>query len=527
MREHDKYERRVGTVVDGRWRVDSLLGWGTTSAVYAATHRNGHRAALKILHQSLCTDAAVTERFLREARIANAIKHRAIVTISDDGVTGEGCTYLVMELLEGMTLEAMREKRGGRISAEELAPIAEDLLSALAAVHNAGVVHRDLKPQNVFMTKSGSVKLLDFGTARVFDPDGPASVASVYIKGFAIGAPEFMAPEQARGARDDVDSRSDVWSLGAMMFTLLSGEHVHQGSDSQDRMLAAGSQPARSLATAAPSVDERIVTVVDRALAFTKDERWPDARAMRLAFREAIVGAMPTMRDLRAFTDTGDHEIVSSPGTLSMSDSTLAASASAPEGPPSLAVPIPSRECNTTSARFEVPAVTSTQSTKRAGGSIPVSALVLGLGAMAAVLFIVIFFVGTDDGSKVRQGTAAPPQETPSPVTNGTQVSPTPSFIVISAPDVPGATDKPKATWDPKSPEAQRAFWEKQKADAKTKAEAEAKAKARLEGAAPPQAEQKVEKPAAASETTSGGAAETSDTAEPKNGVAPQAAEAP
>src|SRR4051794_34220128 len=169
MRERERYEKRVGTVVDGRWRVDSLLGWGSTSAVYGATHRNGHRAALKILHQTLCGDREVMERFLREAGIANAIKHRSIVPIRDDGTTEEGCAYLILELLEGDTLDALRDKKTGRIELETLAPIADELMSAISAVHAAGIIHRDLKPQNVFITRSNELKLLDFGTARIFD----------------------------------------------------------------------------------------------------------------------------------------------------------------------------------------------------------------------------------------------------------------------------------------------------------------------------------------------------------------------
>jgi eukaryotic-like serine/threonine-protein kinase len=324
MREREKYEKRVGSVVDGRWRIDSLLGWGSTSAVYEATHRNGHRAALKILHLSLCSDPVMTERFLREAGIANAIKHRATVPIRDDGMTEEGCAYLVLELLEGETLDARRERRGGRIALEDFAQIFEELMSAISAVHAAGVVHRDLKPQNVFVTKGGELKLLDFGTARIFDR---AAGSKLSMQGLVIGTPAFMSPEQAKGARAEVDALSDVWSLGAMIFTLLSGEYVHVGRDAQARLLAAASKHARPLSSVAPSVDDRVAAVVDRALAYEKSERWPDVQAMRIAFRVAVVAAMPTLRDLEVFADVLDGEDLedeTTPGTLSMSSPSLA-----------------------------------------------------------------------------------------------------------------------------------------------------------------------------------------------------------
>lgn len=519
MREREKYEKRVGTVVDARWRVDSLLGWGSTSAVYAATHRNGHRAALKILHQSLCSDPVALQRFMREAGIANAIKHRAIVTINDDGVTDEGCAYLVVELLDGDTLEAMRERAKGRLSVEDLAPIAEELLSAIAAVHAAGVVHRDLKPQNVFITKKGELKLLDFGTARIFDR---AAGSPLSVQGLVIGTPAFMSPEQARGARSEVDAKSDVWSLGAMMFTLLSGELVHAGKDAHQRLLAAASNAARPLSTVAPSVDDRVAAVIDRALAYSKEDRYPDVRAMRIAFRQAVVAAVPTMRDQKAFADVTleDPESSrpeSSPGTVSLSDPTRVMAAAAAQDsapPPSMAMKIPDLPRSGGSGPFDVPAVSSTQDLRKVGGGIPLPALVLGLGAIAAVLVIVFFFVG-DDGAKRAAASAAgpPPAETTSPVAHGTQVSPTPSFIVIEAPDVPGASPALRNAQDPKKLEADRAFWEaKQKADAKAKAKADAEAKAKAKAEASPETTPETT-------ATSGGAAEA---AQPKNGVAPQ-----
>ncbi len=418
MRDRERYEKRVGTVVDGRWRVERLLGLGSTSAVYAATHRNGHRAALKILHRSLCSDTSMLERFLGEAGIANAIKHRAIVPIRDDGTTEDGCTYLVVELLEGDTLEALRERRKGRLEVEELAPIAEELMSALAAVHAAGVVHRDLKPQNVFLTGTGELKLLDFGTARIFDR---AAGSAVSAAGMVIGTPAFMSPEQAKGARAEVDAQSDVWSLGAMLFTLLSGEYVHLGRDAHARLLTAASKPARKLADVAPSIDDRVATVIDRALAFAKEERWADVRAMRVAFREAVVASCPTMRDLTVFA------------AASLTGATFSVS------PPPLRSVLPPAQVDERASESEIPSVSSTQRIARVRTGIPVPALVLGIGAMAAVVMLVAFFVHGGDAST--RGAAAGLAD-PTKVAAAPPVAPASSFIVIEAPDPPAAEKK-------------------------------------------------------------------------------------
>ncbi len=434
MRDRERYEKRVGTVVDARWRVDSLLGWGSTSAVYAATHRNGHRAALKILHQSLCSDPAMTERFLREAGIANAIKHRAIVPIRDDGKTGEGCAYLVVELLEGETLEAIRARKKGRIEIEELASIADDLLSAIAAVHAAGVIHRDLKPSNVFITQSGELKLLDFGTARILDRAGASAVS---VAGLVIGTPAFMSPEQARGLREEVDAQSDVWSLGAMIFTLLSGEPVHVGRDAHARLLAAASKPARKLADVAPLIDDRIATVVDRALEFAKPDRWADVQAMRVAFRHAIASAVPSMRALEAFAHAGDED-ASSAGTVSLSDPTLGVASDASLAiatPLASVVAVPPRA---PSSESEMLGVSSTHAVRRLRAGIPLPSLAIGVGAMAAVVLLVVFFVSGGDEPRNR-ATGAPPPEPAATVSAASIGVPPPadSFIVISAPDEP------------------------------------------------------------------------------------------
>ena len=277
-------ERRVGTVIGAKWRVDAMLGSGSMAAVYAVTHRNGARAALKILHPTLCTDPAVCERFLGEGYLTNSVKHPGIVRVLDDGVTDDGCVFLVMDLLEGETLESLRQLRGGRIDLVDTLDIADRLMDVLHAVHTAGIIHRDLKPQNVFVCNDSTVKLLDFGVARVFDR---ASQSKLSMFGLVLGTPSFMSPEQALGSRDKVDHRSDIWSLGATVFTALTGETVHLGANVQAKLLAAATVKARSISMVMPNLPPAIAAHIDMALRFKKEERWQSVDAMRRAIRDA------------------------------------------------------------------------------------------------------------------------------------------------------------------------------------------------------------------------------------------------
>ncbi|MDB4934156.1 MAG: Serine/threonine-protein kinase PknB [Labilithrix sp.] len=277
-------ERRVGTIIGGKWRVDALLGSGSMAAVYAVTHRNGARAALKILHPTLCTDPAVCERFLGEGYLANSVKHSGIVRVLDDGVTDDGCVFLTMDLLDGDTLEALRQKRGNRIPIPEALDLADKLMDVLSAVHAAGIIHRDLKPQNVFVCDDGVLKLLDFGVARVFDR---TSQSALSMFGLVLGTPSFMSPEQALGSRDKVDHRSDIWSFGATIFTALTGETVHLGANVQAKLLAAATVKARSISMVMPELPPGIAAAIDMALRFKKEDRWQSVDAMRRAFREA------------------------------------------------------------------------------------------------------------------------------------------------------------------------------------------------------------------------------------------------
>ena len=282
-------EGRVGHTLHEKWRLDVLLGVGGTAAVYAATHRNGSRAAVKVLHPEASSNAFVRDRFLWEGYVANAVGHDAAVRVIDDDVADDGSLFLVTELLDGETLEERRVRLGGTLPQAEVLLVADQLLEMLTAAHTKGIVHRDLKPENVFLTRAGQVKVLDFGIAR--HGDGAAATALIRA-GTMIGTPSYMAPEHARGQFDELDERSDLWSCGATMFRLLSGRGVHEGDTLEEEIANARVKPALPLATVAPEVHEDIARVVDRALAFEKDKRWTDAAEMRAAVREAYFQAV-------------------------------------------------------------------------------------------------------------------------------------------------------------------------------------------------------------------------------------------
>ncbi len=272
---------RVGRLIRDRWHLDELLGVGGMAAVYAATHRNGKRVAIKMMHPELSHHADARRRFIDEGYLANRVAHTGVVSIIDDEIAEDGSAFLVMDLLEGETLD-IRITRNERLEALEFLGLMDDLLDVLAAAHAKGIVHRDIKPNNIFVTRTGQVKLLDFGIARLADASRPNTTGS----GSTVGTPAFMAPEQARGRSDELDGRTDIWAVGATMFVALTGRSVHEADTNNEQLLAAMTQPAPSIGSVLPGLPKALVDLIDRALAFEKDARWSDARAMQCALRE-------------------------------------------------------------------------------------------------------------------------------------------------------------------------------------------------------------------------------------------------
>ncbi|MDI1443427.1 serine/threonine-protein kinase [Polyangium sp. 6x1] len=284
---------RVGQVLRGKWRLDHLLGVGGTACVYAATHRNGKRGAVKLLRPEFATDEEARHRFLREGYVANRIEHPGAVAVLDDDTAEDGAVFLVMELLEGQNLEERgRSQPGGRLHPSEVAFVAERLLDVLAAAHDKGIVHRDLKPENVFLTRTGQVKILDFGIARMRDNTAVGGVGRATEVGSVMGTPAFMPPEQALGHTAEIDARTDLWALGAVMYYALSGRLVHEAETVNKVLLLAMTRQAPPIASIVPGLPSSFCEVVDHALAFDRQRRWPDARAMQRALR-AVMQHMP------------------------------------------------------------------------------------------------------------------------------------------------------------------------------------------------------------------------------------------
>lgn len=223
--EADMVDPLIGSVVDGRYRIEGLLGEGGMGVVYEVTHQAlNKRLALKVLRGEMATDEVVVQRFVQEAQSASAIGHPNIVDISDFGTMADGSAFFVMEYLEGESLS-------DRMSREPLRPsetlgVLEQVSSALAAAHARGIVHRDLKPDNIQLIPRANselfVKILDFGIAKV----GGAN-SKLTRTGTVFGTPHYMSPEQAAG--QSVDARADIYALGVILYEMLTGKVPFEG----------------------------------------------------------------------------------------------------------------------------------------------------------------------------------------------------------------------------------------------------------------------------------------------------------
>jgi eukaryotic-like serine/threonine-protein kinase len=277
---------RVGSRVGG-WLLEESLGTGGSATVYRATHTDQRVGALKLMHAHLAYDREWIRRLRAEAALLRSTSYPGLARLLDVGGEDAAPPYLVMELLTGHSLHAQRQRAGGKLPVDVVLRCAEAVLDTLCHTHALGVIHRDLKPSNVFVTNSGDIKVLDFGIAGGI-ATGSAEISADHTRGL-LGTPAYMSPEQARGRWDLVDERSDLWSLGALTFTLLSGQHVHLGTTENETLGLAMSRPPRSLATVAPGVDRAVVRLVDRALAYEPEERWQSAYEFRKALRETTL----------------------------------------------------------------------------------------------------------------------------------------------------------------------------------------------------------------------------------------------
>ena len=293
--------KRPARVIDSRYEVIRELGKGGMGVVYEARHTGtGRRVAVKeIIDESLAADGSeaplVVERFQREARATAAIETQHIAPVLDTGTDpATGHPYLVMELLVGEDLQDLIVRAG---------PLAEDLAlrivaqaaAGLARAHAAGVIHRDIKPANLYLASRDdevTVKLLDFGVARVRDQLAGVASRTLTSTGTMLGTPLYMSPEQVVGAKD-LDHRADLWSLGVVLYEALSGTTPHADAETLGALIVSiCSRPARPIRDVVPHITTDVADILDRVLALDPEERYPNADALLADLRLALPEGM-------------------------------------------------------------------------------------------------------------------------------------------------------------------------------------------------------------------------------------------
>ncbi len=276
-------ERRTGETIVGKYVLGELLGVGGMAAVYVARHPVLRREiALKVIHKRFATDAELGARFVREARETAGIGHAAFVAVHDAGVTEDGCAFIEMDRLEGRDLYAIR-KAEGPLVVERVQAIALAVLDALVALHARGVIHRDLKSANIFITGGDGVKILDLGFAKADDDLDLTSPDAL------LGTPFYISPEQYLDPTK-VDARADLFSLGVVMFETLTGTWPYTYETKRDLLhKVMTGELERHPRARRPEVPAWLDAIVACALARDRDQRFATAAAMR----DALVAGEP------------------------------------------------------------------------------------------------------------------------------------------------------------------------------------------------------------------------------------------
>jgi serine/threonine-protein kinase len=287
----------IGSIVADRYRVVSRVGTGGMGEVFLAEHvRIKRKCALKVMRRSMITDSTAVMRFNREAENASQISHPNVAAVYDFGETANGLIYLAMEFVDGEPLSdtLARERALTPVRVSEIVRQAAD---ALSVAHQVGILHRDLKPDNIMLspTRTGTdlVKIVDFGIARVIGSEAQ----SVTSTGIAVGTPDFMSPEQFAGEK--LDQRSDIYSLALVAFNLLSGELAFPSPTSTDHLLARFTSKPRTLSSVRPSIEwpQELQNVFDKALASDPEERYDDVIDFALDLGDGIALMPPSTEE--------------------------------------------------------------------------------------------------------------------------------------------------------------------------------------------------------------------------------------
>jgi serine/threonine-protein kinase len=272
----------VGTVVDGKYRVDAVIGQGGMGAVFRAWDLRLERAvAIKVVRADLLSDPDSKARFRRESQIVARLQHPSIVTVFDYGAFADGAAFLVMEFVPGEDLRHLL-KREGRLSPARVAELMTGICGGVESAHRSGIFHRDLKPENILLPESGTgPKVVDFGVAKLTTSSNTTGGGTLTVGGTIVGTPAYMSPEQLRG--DAVDARADVFSLGVMAYEMLTARLPYGGGSFIDIGMnqATGKVNTEGLSPA-------LAAVVCRAVAYDKGQRPESAAALAAAIAAAL-----------------------------------------------------------------------------------------------------------------------------------------------------------------------------------------------------------------------------------------------
>ena len=268
----------IGKRLDGRYQIESLVGMGGMANVYRGTDtKTSNAIAVKVLKEEFLDNEELVRRFKNESKAISILNHPNIVKVYDVSVT-DRLQYIVMEYVDGITLKEYLKQRGGALTWKETVHFATQVLSALQHAHSKGIIHRDVKPQNIMLLADGSIKMMDFGIARF------SRAQSQTVSDKAIGSVHYISPEQAKG--DKTDARTDIYSVGVMLYEMLSGKLPFDGDGAVSIAIMQISDKAKPLAQVAPNVPEALCQITEKAMEKDPDKRYQSAQEMLAAIEE-------------------------------------------------------------------------------------------------------------------------------------------------------------------------------------------------------------------------------------------------